>query len=183
MSELGEKQKKALILEEEGLPAVEVDENGFLEYPPGVGERLAQIMQKRQKSWASLSKLEGMPSLMQMQYWYRTSKKFKELMDMADEVVARVAFDEVVESSEQTRHLSKDEVPAEKLWFEQKKFIMEKADPRKFGAKVNNESGATQINIVLPFDYNKEVDISDIVDVRNITSVPEEKPELTDEDL
>lgn len=168
----------------DGLPAVRKDENGFLDYTPGVGERIAQIMQKKLKSWEALSKLEGMPSLLQMQYWYKTSKKFKELMDMADQVVAREAFESVVKSSKSTRDLHKDEVPAEKLWFEQQKFIMEKSDPSRFGQKGSQESGATQINIVLPFDYNKEVDISDIVDVRKITNVPDpEEKEPTDEDL
>lgn len=141
-------------------------------YTEGTGERIASLMERKKLTWKSVSKLEGMPSLYQMQLWYKESADFRTLMDTADEMVARGAFDSIVESAEMYRDISKDEVPAEKLWFEKQKFIAEKADRKKFGQEKGQVSGGgVNIQIVMPVDYNKLEDISDIVDVKEITNI------------
>jgi hypothetical protein len=151
-------------------------------YSSGVGEYIADMMLQKNYTWLEVSKLEGMPSLYQMQAWYDESEEFRTVMDRADKVLARKCIEDIFETTDESRHLDKDEVPSEKLWFDKKKWLVEKLDKSRFGVSQAPTQTTGSINIAMPVDYQKAVDISDIVDEKTVRNVSDDSTDELEED-
>ena len=137
-------------------------------YTSGLGEFIAEQMLSNNLTWGKISKLEGMPSLYQMQLWYDKSKEFREIMDRADCVLARIHIEEVSDTANDCRNMDKDEVSSERLWLEKKKFLIEKLDKNRFGNSSKEGVSHASVNIVMPLDYKEVVDISSIMDENEV---------------
>ena len=126
-------------------------------------------------SLQDISEIQGMPSTAVMYRWMKQRKEFLDKMTEAREIRALALEDRIAASIDPNAH--KDSVPAKRLAFDQAAWLAEKADPKKFGRKVE-VGGSGQpliIQVVTGVPHREEKVIKDVVEsaVKDIVSIEE----------
>ena len=100
------------------------------QYTPSVGREIVQRVREGDPITA-IGRREGCPPTSVLYSWIRLYPDFKEAIDLAKKERAEIYRDKIAESSEDT--IEKEDVAAEKLRFDQLKWLAEKADPQQYG--------------------------------------------------
>lgn len=115
------------------------------------------------KTLSAISKLPGMPSTSIIAQWRAKHPELEDAIRAARKQQADFYADKIADQVDETRELSKDEIPAEKLYYEKLKWLAEKADPDQYGnrTKISGDADAPLTLVVdtgIRRDKPKEID-------------------------
>jgi len=101
------------------------------------------------KTLTDIGKMPGFPSTSIIAQWRTRHEELENGIRAARRARAEGYADKIAESLEETRELNKDDIPAEKLYFDKLKYLAEKNDPQTYGTKNAGEHTPTQVNMVI----------------------------------
>jgi len=121
----------------------------FYRYTPVYKDLIAQRIAEGM-TMTDISKMAGMPSTSIIAKWRIEHPDLNDAILAARKARAEVYADKIAESVDETRELKKDDIPAEKLYFEKLKYLAEKNDPHTYAARPSGEqAGPAQVNMVI----------------------------------
>lgn len=85
------------------------------------------------KTFSEITKMRGFPGMSVIAQWRAGHSDFEAAIRGARKMGADFYADKIAESLEEGRTLNKDEIPAEKLYYDKLKWLAEKADPEQYG--------------------------------------------------
>jgi len=100
-------------------------------------------------SLSRISKLPGFPSTSIIAKWRIENQEFEEAYRAACRARAESYADRIADSLDETRELTKDEIPAEKLYTDKLKWLAEKNDPSRYGSKKTEGEGPASVSMVI----------------------------------
>lgn len=102
------------------------------------------------KTFTDISKMRGFPGVSVIAQWRAAHSDFEDAIRAARRMGADYYADKIADSLEEGRVLNKDEIPAEKLYYDKLKWLAEKADPDQYGnrTKISGDKNAPLTLIV-----------------------------------
>lgn len=111
------------------------------------------------KTITEICKLPGFPSSSILARWRAQHEDFNEAILAARKMRAEHYADKIAESLEETKELDKEQVPAEKLYYDKLKWLAEKNNPAEYGSKVvhaGDSDNPLQLIVDTGIDRKKE---------------------------
>lgn len=126
----------------------------------------------RTMSW--VCKQPGFPSTSIMMKWRLQHNDFDDAIRAAYKARAEFRADQIADSLAETAELDKEDVPAAKLLYEQRKWLAEKDDPDRYGNRIKH-SGDTENPMII--QVNTGVDTTPLPEPEdeNVIDITEHK--------
>jgi hypothetical protein len=116
------------------------------------------------KTLKKISEMPGMPPLDVLYLWKNNSEDFKKAVEDAERDRADYFHDKLVDKVEDIQSLSKDEIPAMKLYVDTIKYLAEADNPDKYKPKPgSSEQGGGSVTIQVNTGIDRSAKVEDNV--------------------
>ncbi len=117
---------------------------------------------------SAICRMDGFPGMGIIARWRAEEEMFDEALGYAESARAERYVDKIVDSVDDTRGMDKDELPAEKLYFDKLKYLAKVNDRKKYGErdqKVTAGGGNVTIQLHTGIDRGMEQVPSEVIEV------------------
>lgn len=128
------------------------------------------------KTLKKIAEMPGMPPLDVLYLWKNNHEDFKKAVEDAEKDRADYFHDKLVDRVEEIQNLSKDEIPAMKLYVDTIKYLAEADNPDKYKPKPgNSEQGGGSVTIQVNTGIDRNAKVEDNVVITDYKDMSDEK--------